>query len=178
MTTAIGWILWALVGLGALIGLLISLSPGDPGGRWVFRVQALTWLVGVVVTAALPISKFHLIWIFPLGAVAPYAIINWRMQRRMDLGIGPFATAIKHHLEEESGGEVWTWPEMRRLFKVYESTSPCDFAARINHPEFEGWWLTKEPEVGEVKVIRRADKLKGTLYFKDSPRFYFSWIPD
>ncbi len=46
-------------------------------------MQALTWLVGVVVTAALPISKFHLIWIFPLAAIGPYAIINWRTQRRL-----------------------------------------------------------------------------------------------
>ena len=41
---------------------------GDSGGRREFRLKALIWLVGVILTATLPISKFHIVWIylFPL----------------------------------------------------------------------------------------------------------------
>ena len=85
---------------------------------------------------------------------------------------------VKRHLEEESGGEVWTLAEVRRLFKVYEEIAIKDFAENVSGPEFEGWWIAKEPGVGEIKVIRRADKVKGSLFFKDSPRFYFGWRPD
>ena len=178
MITAIGWILWALAALNALCWLVISLASGDPGGRWLYRVQALIWLVGCAVTWTLPISKLHILWIYPLGAMAPYAIMQWRMQRQMDTGTSPFALYVKGHLEVQSGGEVWSWPEMRRVFKVYEATSPKEWAKQISGPELAGWWLTKEPGVGVVKVIRRVDKVRGTLYYKDRPRFYFGWRPD
>ena len=178
MITAIAWILWVLVALNALCWLVVSLVRGDPGGRWLFRVQGLIWLVGVVVTAALPISKFHLVWIFPLGAIAPFAIMQWRMQRQMDMGTSSVALLVRRHLEEQSGGEVWSWPEMLRVFKVYEVTSPREYAEIFQSSEFARRWVTKEPEVGAVRVIRRADKLKGTLLFIDSPRFYFGWNPD
>ena len=178
MTTAIGWILWALVALNALCWLVISFVPGDPGGRLLYRVQGLIWLVGGVATVTLPVSKFHLVWIYPLGAIAPFAIMQWRIKRQLEMVTSPFALMIRRHLEEQSGGEVWSWTEMRRVFKVYEGTSPQEFAKRINDPEFDGWWVAKEPEVGEVKAIRREDKVKGTLFYKNSPRFYFSWRPD
>ena len=67
---------------------------------------------------------------------------------------------------------------MLRVFKVYEVTSPREFAERISGSEFTDWWIAQERGVGEAKVIRRADKIKGTLFFKDSPRFYFGWSPD
>ena len=171
LNSSFAWILWAIVALNALSWLVISLLPGDPGGRWLFRVQGLIWLLGVVVTATLPISKFHLIWIYPLGAMTPYAIMRWRSRQ----GDKVMAEIIRRHLEEQSGGEVWSWREMLRVFKVYESTLPREFAKRVNG--LDGWWVAQEPGVGEVKVIRRADKVKGTLFFKDSPRFYFCWNP-
>ena len=178
MITTIGWTVWVLVALNALCWLVVSLVRGDPGGRWLYRMQALIWLIGVVVTAALPVSKFHLLWVFLVGAIAPFAIMQWRMQRQMDMGTSPVAVLVRRHLEEQSGGEVWSWPQMLRVFKVYEVTSPHDFAERISGSEFAGWWVAEEPGVGEVKAIRRADKVKGTLLFKDSPRFYFSWSSD
>src|SRR5580692_4935714 len=108
MISTIAWILWVLVALNALCWLVISLVRGDPGGRWLFRVQGLTWLVGVVATGAFHISKFHLVWIFPLGAMAPFAVMNSRLQRQSDMGTSPAALLIKRHLEEQSGGEVWS----------------------------------------------------------------------
>ncbi|MGD0016001.1 MAG: hypothetical protein ABSC38_00555 [Verrucomicrobiia bacterium] len=180
MISTIAWILWAIVGLNALLFLIISILPtgGDPGGRWVFRVQGLIWLVGLILTATLPFSKFHLLWIYPLGAIIPYAIMQWRMQQQLDMGTSPVALLMRRHLEEQSGGEVWSWPEMLRVFKVYEVTSPREYAKIIQTSEFAGWWVAQEPGVGTVKVIRRADKVKGTLHYKDSPRFYFCWNPD
>jgi len=92
-----------------------------------------------------------------------------------------FAEIIRRHLEEQSGEEVWSWPEMLRVFKVDRrggSTSPREYAEIISGPEFAGWWVAQEPGVGEIKVIRRADNVKGALLFKDSPRFYFCWSPD
>ena len=177
MTSTIAWILWALVALNALCWLVISIVRGDPGGRWLFRVQGLIWLVGVVLTATLPISKFHLVWIFPLGAMAPFAIMKWRMQRELDTGTSSLALLMRQHLEERSGGEVWSWPEMRCVFKVYKSTSPRAYAEIFKSSEFARRWVTQKPEVGEVKVIRRADNVKGTLLFIDSPRFYFCCNP-
>lgn len=67
---------------------------------------------------------------------------------------------------------------MLRVFKVCEVTSPHEFEKRVSGSEFAGSWVAREPGVGEVRVIRRADKVKGTLLFKDSPRFYFCWSPD
>jgi hypothetical protein len=171
MISTIGWILWAVVALNALFFLVISLSPGDPGGRWLFRLQALLWLVGLALTVVLPISRLHLLWIYPFGAMAPYAII----QRRMDKGV---AEMMKRHLEEESGGEVWTRREMRRLFKPDDVYPPRQFAQNIDSPEFSGWWVAGEPGVGQLSAVRRADNVKGTMLYKDSPRFYFSWSPD
>jgi hypothetical protein len=178
MISTIAWILWVLVALNALCWLVISLVRGDPGGRWLFRVQGLIWLVGVVTTAALHISKFHLVWIFPLGAMAPFAVMNWRMQRQSDTGTSPAALLIRRHLEEQSGGEVWSWPEMLRVFKVYESTSPREYAEVFQSSEFARRWVTEQPQVGEVKVVRRSDNVKGTLLFIQDPRFYFFWSPD
>jgi hypothetical protein len=178
MISTIAWILWVLVALNALCWLVFSLVRGDVGGRWLFRVQGLIWLVGVVVTAVFPISKFHLAWIFPLGAIAPFAIMKWRMQRQMDMGTSQVALLVRRNLEEQSGGEVWSWPEMLRVFKVYEVTSPREYAEIFQSSEFAKLWITKEPQVGKVKVIRRADNAKGTLLFIDSPRFYFSWSSD
>jgi hypothetical protein len=171
MASTIGWILWTVVALNALFFLVTSLTAGDPGGRWLFRLQALLWLVGLAVTAILPVSKLHLLWIYPLGAVAPFAII----QRRMDKGM---AEMVKRHLEEESGDEVWTGSEMRRLFKPYDVLRPRQFAKDIDSPEFSGWWVASETGVGKLSVTRRADNVKGTLLYKDRPRFYFSWSPD
>jgi hypothetical protein len=178
MLLTLAWILWVLVALNALWWLVISLVRGDPGGRWLFRVQGLLWLVGLVVTATLHISKFHLLWIFPFGAMAPFVVMNWRMQRQSDVGTSPTALLIRRHLEEQSGGEVWSWPEMLRVFKVYEYTSPLEYSKIFQSSEFARRWVTEKPEVGEVKVIRRSDNLKGTLLFIHDPRFYFFWSPD
>ncbi len=175
---SVPWILWGFVVLNALCWLVVSLTPGDPGGRWLYRIQGLIWLIGCTVTTVLPISKLHVLWIYPLGAITPYAIMRWRIQRQADMGTSASALIIRRHLAEESGGEVWNWPEMLRVFKVHGITSPKEFAKRIEGPEFSGWWIANEPGVGEVKVIRRVDKAKGALYFKDSPRFYFGWHQD
>jgi hypothetical protein len=136
------------------------------------------WLLGVMGTVALPVSKFHLLWIYVLGAITPYAIMNWRIRRQMDIGTSPVALAVRRHLEEESGGEVWSWPEMLRSYKVSQSTSPQEYANVLQSPELSGWWVAREPGVGRVTVIRRADKAKGSLLFKETPRFYFCWTPD
>jgi len=178
MITTIAWILWGLLALNTLYWLITSFLPGDAGGRWLFRVQGLIWLAGLILTAALPFSKFHLIWIYLLGAMAPYAIMQWRMQRSMDMGTSPVAQHVRQHLEEASGGEVWSWPEMLRTFKVYEAVSPREYAETFQLSEFSKRWVTNEPQVGSVRVIRRSDKQKGRLLYIDSPRFYFSWSPD
>jgi len=83
MITVVAWILWGLVALNTLCWLVASVVRGDPGGRWLYRVQGLIWLVGLVVTATVSISKFHLLWIYPLGAMVPYAIMQARLQQRL-----------------------------------------------------------------------------------------------
>jgi len=98
------------------------------------------------------------------------------LQRGLDAGTSAIALAIRRHLEEESGGQVWSWPEMLHDFKVYDSTPPDEFGKRIG--DLSGWWVAQEPGVGEVRVIRKVDKAKGTLLFKDNPRFYFCWHPE
>lgn len=173
MISLIGWILWGIVGVNAVVFLITSILPGgrDAGGRKVFRLQALIWLVGVILTAVLPISMFHLVWIYAVGAIAPYYIMGWRIDKGM-------AEMVRRHLEQESGGEVWSWSQMRRLYRVHEVVSPQEFAKNIDSPEFVGWWVAGESGIGEVKVSRRADNKKGTLLFKDKPRLYFGWTPD
>lgn len=178
MMTAISWILWVIVALNACCWLLISFGQGDPGGRWTYRVQGAIWLLGVVVTAMLPVSKFHLVWVYVVGAMVPYAVMHSRTNRALYGSTSPLALIMKKHLEEESGGEVWNLPEMRRSFRVYESTPPDEFARTLQSGEFSCWWVAKEPCVGKVRVIRRADQVKGSLLFKDRPRFYFNWTPD
>jgi hypothetical protein len=182
MITVIGLVLWGLIALAALVTLLTSLLPGDPGGRWVFRVQGFIWLIGIVVTATLPFSKFHLLWIFPLGAVAPFAI----MRRRFDKGM---ARLTRPDLEK-TYGEVLTHAEMRRLYKGYDVQSPRQFAgiaqrrlANAKSNNMTAWigvWAAaaEDPDIGEVSVIRRTDNVKGWLLFKEHPRFYFCWRPD
>ena len=64
------------------------------------------------------------------------------------------------------------------FLRVDESTSRKEFSKRISGPEFSGWWLVDEGDVGEVKVIRLSDKKMGTLNYKNGPRFYFNWLPD
>ena len=167
-----------ILALNASLWLVISAQPGDPGGRKLYRTQGLIWLAGVVVTFLCPISKFHLLWVYPLGAFAPYAIMHWRLQRTMDLGTSPMAMLVKQHLEQRSGGQVWNWPEMLRTFKVSGSIEPDRYASIIKASEAAQSWVAQEPGVGQVAVIRRADKVKGTLLFIDQPRFYFCWRPD
>jgi hypothetical protein len=183
MITTIGWIVWGIVAVIAVFYLLQYVlfctaarahGSRDGGGHQFFGLPALILSIGLLLTALGPISKFHLLWFAPFGTFVPFFIVQWRLHQSS----GPLAQMIKRHLEEESGGEVWDLPEMRRLFKVYDAESPREFAETVSGPSFEFWWIAKEPGVGLVKVIRRADKIKGTLFFKDNPRFYFGWRPD
>ena len=176
MIATIAWVLWGIVAVMALVFFIIYISGRDSGRHQFFGLPTLIWVVGLALTVIYPISKFHLLWIAPLGAISPFVIMQWRLRLVHKMS----AEIIKQHLEEESDGEVWTFQEMRRLFEIYEATSPREFAETIRGGGFrlEGWWIAEEPGVGQVKVIRRADKVKGTLFFKESPRFYFDWSPD
>ena len=180
---AIAWIVWGIVAVLALHLILQFIlfrttthiqSSCDRGGDHFFGLSALILLTALLLTAVLPISKFHLLWSAPLGMLSPFFRMEWHRLRSS----GPVAQMMKHHLEEESGGEVWSFWEMRRLFKVYEVESPTQFAETVSGPNFEFWWIAKEPGVGVVRVIRRADEVKGHLFFKDDPRFYFGWSAD
>lgn len=92
---------------------------------------------------------------------------------------GEYVLSVRRHLEEESDGEVWSWPEMLGVFKVVrETVSPRELAELHSDPRLSWHWMAKEPGIGEVEVIRRADGVKGMLYFKDKPRFYFGWHDD
>lgn len=53
----------------------------DSRGEPLFRLQALIWLGGAILTATLPVSKFHLVWIYPLGMIAPYQVYKLRMKK-------------------------------------------------------------------------------------------------
>lgn len=89
------------------------------------------------------------------------------------------AESVRRHLQNESDGQVWSYSEMQRLFRVYAVERPKGYYAEVlQYPEFRDWWVAGETGIGQVKVIRRADKAKGTLLFKDYPRFYFSWSSD
>lgn len=178
MISVLSWLLWTIVALNAISWLVISLAPGDPGGRWLYRVQGLIWLLGVIATATFRLSKFHLLWVYPLGALVPYALMNLQIQRELNRVDAPIALAIRRHLEEHSGGVVWSRPEMQSVFKAGKSMSPLQYAKTFRASEVAGWWVTKEPTVGQVQVVRRADGVKGTLLFNDRPRFYFCWKPD
>jgi len=178
MLSIIGWILWALVGVSALFYFASSIlnRDEDQHSRHEIRLQATLWAIGFIATAVLPVSKFHLVWIWPLGWVIPLGIEELRLRRA---GKGIEAEAVRRHLEEESGEEVWNYSEMKHVFRVYAVTSPeKHYADVLRYPEFEWWWVAKESGIGQVKVIRRADKAKGTLLFKDYPRLYFNWSPD
>ena len=183
MITTIAWIVWGVVALIAIFNILQCIlfsasahahSSYDRGGSLLFGFPTLILSTGLILTVVFPISKFHLLWFAPLGMLAPIFRMEWQRLRSS----GPIAQMMKRHLEEESGGEVWNFWEMRRLFKVYEVESPSEFAEGVSGPSFEFWWIAKEPGVGFVKVIRRSDKAKGRLFFKDDPRFYFGWAPD
>ena len=151
------------------------LAHGYIGGSRLFRLHAVIWFVGLMLMITLPISKFHLLWIYPLGWIVPYIIF----QIRMNLATTRLnATNVKRHLEKESEGEVWSYSEMRRMFRVYEVESPRKYAKILQSPELEAWWVAKESGIGSVKVVRRGDNIKGSLLFKDDPRFYFDWHPD
>lgn len=177
MMSMIEWVLWSIVCLSAIVFLIFpGLARGYVGGPGLFRVHAMIWIVGLILTVALPISKFHLLWIYPLGWIIPYIIF----QVRSNLGKEQMvAETVRRHLEEQSGEEVWSYSEMRQGFRIYELQSPRKyFTDVLQYPEFEGWWVAHEPGIGQVKVVRRVDNVKGTLLFKDSPWFYFNWSPD
>ena len=85
-------------------------------GRWLYRLQGLIWL-GCCGNGYASAFKIPTDLDLSAGRFAPYAIMQWRMQRQLDMGTAPVALALRRHLEEQSGGEVWSWPEMLRVFK-------------------------------------------------------------
>lgn len=88
MLTVLGWILWSLVAANTAVWYVGSFQGRDPGGRWLYRVQATVWLFGLIATTVFSFSKFHLLWVYPLGAMLPYAIMNARIKMRMkELGL-------------------------------------------------------------------------------------------
>src|SRR5687768_5303516 len=76
-----GWILWGLIALLS-IGLLFS-GNRDSGMRFMLRTQGLVLAIGLAITLAFPISKFHLLWIFPVAFVTPMVILQFRVANAM-----------------------------------------------------------------------------------------------
>ena len=77
--TVAGWIIWGLVALIAL-GCILSANR-DLGVRFMMRVQGVVLALGVVATAVFPVSKFHLLWVFPVAFIIPMIIMSARVGR-------------------------------------------------------------------------------------------------
>src|SRR5579872_1077894 len=75
MLGVIGWILWGLVALYIIAVLLPDFVAGGPDlrgesvrrGRLLVGTQGLVMLAGLVITATLPVSKYHLLWVVPVA---------------------------------------------------------------------------------------------------------------
>ena len=84
MSGAVGWILWGLAALYFAAVLLPYFTAGAPGfasdkvrGRLLVGTQGLIMLAGLAVTAAFPVSKFHLVWVVPVALyVVPLTPLN------------------------------------------------------------------------------------------------------
>jgi hypothetical protein len=81
LLTIAGWLLWGLIALFS-VGLLFS-GNRDGGVRFMSRTQGLLLALGLVATVAFPISKFHLLWIFPVAFVTPMVIMQVRVANGM-----------------------------------------------------------------------------------------------
>jgi hypothetical protein len=72
----IGWILWGLAALYFVVVLPAFWTQTAGQTRLEVGTQMVLVLAGLVVTAVLGVSKFHLLWIFPIAYVASGAV--WR----------------------------------------------------------------------------------------------------
>lgn len=78
-STIAGWTLWGLLALLS-VGCILS-GNRDLGVRFMMRTQGFVLALGLGATAALPISKFHLLWILPVAFVTPMFIMVGRVER-------------------------------------------------------------------------------------------------
>jgi Na+/serine symporter len=72
----VSWIVWAFFSLFG-ISLLRSQSD-DSGVRAMMKFQGLVILIGCVITAIFPISKFHLVWWFVVAYFTPMVLMGFR----------------------------------------------------------------------------------------------------
>ncbi len=62
----LGWIIWCLTGLFALLCIGNALKPGQIGiGKLSASVYAMLSIIGMYATATMGFSKFHLLWYVP-----------------------------------------------------------------------------------------------------------------
>lgn len=68
--------------LAAVVNHATGVSGNSSGGTEpLFLLEVLIWLAGVILTATLSISKFHLLWIYPLGLITPNVVYKLRMKK-------------------------------------------------------------------------------------------------
>ena len=70
----VGWILWSLTALVALSHLLLPTADG--GVREVKAWIGTLLLVSCLVTAFAPLSKLHLLWMFPACILVPVIVLR------------------------------------------------------------------------------------------------------
>jgi len=75
--TIASWTLWGLTSL-VCAGLLLC-GHRDGGVRFMLRMQGLVLALGLLATVAFPVSKFHLLWIFPVAFVTPMVAMQIRV---------------------------------------------------------------------------------------------------
>jgi ABC-type uncharacterized transport system permease subunit len=71
----LGWLVWVFA---ALVALFLLSGSANGAVRFVMRTQATVLIIGLVATAFFPVSKFHLLWVFPLAFIVPMLILNNR----------------------------------------------------------------------------------------------------
>ncbi len=72
----VSWIVWAFFFLSGLT--LLRSQSADSGVRAMMKLQGFLILIGCVVTAIFPISKFHLVWWFVVAYFTPMALMGFR----------------------------------------------------------------------------------------------------
>lgn len=77
MREVIGWVAWGLVSL-YFIAIILSAFHARAGRQTRLEggIQGIILFIGLIITAAFPISKFHLLWLFPIAYITSSAV--WR----------------------------------------------------------------------------------------------------
>lgn len=106
-----GWILWCIV---ALISLCFIVHyDKDNCVRYMMRMNGVALAIGLVMTALLPISKFHLLWVVPLSPVLTMLAMQHRINRARSRALTRNATSaqlndLREFLPERVSSELET----------------------------------------------------------------------